>query len=493
MEKLSTLLVKGLLWVLLFSPSGLILAQFEFYQKIVSDRESRAEFGTSISLQNSYMVIGASRENIAAGAAYVYQKDANGNWEFTQKLTADDASEMSEFGGGMYLSPNYLAVAAGRANLEGAEFAGAIYVFRNLDGNWNQAYKITASDYSEFALLGVNPTSIDGENTLLVAGAPGINNWNGGVYVFELGENNWTEIQKINPPDGSNNGNFGISVAISGNYLVIGASGETNGQGSAYVFEREGNQWNFVQKLIASTPVNNAYFGTSVDVSGDELVVGAYAEGNPGTEIASAYVFKRMENGTWQETQKLTGDFTSEDSFYGWDVQMTSSNLWVSAPNVWGEEAGKIYHYQKLENGQWEEIQQILPTEDMARDSFGWSMDFNEGFLAVGAVRDDFDQNGENELQDAGSAFVFYHENLKVEDLNTTDNWVKVYPNPVKNILHIDSSEKIKSAELYEATGRLIISSSEKSIEISTLPKGVYFLNITNFSGRISSHKLIKN
>src|SRR5690606_28249081 len=104
---------------------------------------------------------------------------------------------------------------------------------------------------------------------------------------------NWNET-KITSPDMVDFGNFGIGVSISGNYLVAGASGEDNGAGNAYVFERNNNgEWNFVQKISASDPQPNAYFGNSIRLDVNQVDIGAYAEGSEGGNIASHYIFER--------------------------------------------------------------------------------------------------------------------------------------------------------------------------------------------------------
>src|SRR5690606_14735787 len=79
-------------------------AQFQQHSKIVGDRESRAEFGSSAAINNDFAVVGASREAIATGAAYVYRKDENGNWGFSEKITAFDGAEMAEFGGSVKMT-----------------------------------------------------------------------------------------------------------------------------------------------------------------------------------------------------------------------------------------------------------------------------------------------------------------------------------------------------------------------------------------------------
>src|SRR5690606_7272133 len=112
-------------------------AQFIETAKIVSDnRESRAEYGTSVAINDNFAIVGASRETFASGAAYVYVKDNQGDWSYSQRLAATDPNEGAEFGGGAKFSEDYLVVAAGRADVEGTQRAGALYIYDYVNNNW---------------------------------------------------------------------------------------------------------------------------------------------------------------------------------------------------------------------------------------------------------------------------------------------------------------------------------------------------------------------
>ncbi|MET3730764.1 T9SS type A sorting domain-containing protein [Moheibacter stercoris] len=483
----------GLMLVILTSLSTQSKAQYEVQQKLVGDREQRAEFGTSTSMNSQYLAVGASRENIATGAVYVYQKNQNETWEFHQKIQAEDGHEMAEFGGAMKMGDNFLAIASGRADIGDALRAGAIYLYDLTDGSFVFNSKLVASDYSDDSLLGANPTCIDISGNTLVAGAPGTNDWAGAVYVFQKINENWTEVQKVTAPEPIEYSNFGIGVSISGNTLIVGASGENNGKGAVYVYEKNANGfWEFQQKLESSTPQTNSYFGNSLHIHENQFVVGAYAEGNPGTDYASAYVFQK--NGeTWEETQRLVGESSSEDSFYGWMTQISENHLWISAPHFFGQEAGKVYHYTKSSEGIWNLAELIQPNESMEEDAFGWSFQAFGETLAVGATRDDFDENQENELMDAGSVFIFYHNNLSNLESQPTEVSVKIYPNPAQDYLFIQSDEPIQSVKVYDSMGKLMFESSKNQIEISQLPKGIYFLKILTKSQNTSTHRIIKH
>lgn len=479
-------------FILYFPFSIVAHAQFESSAKIVGDRESRAEFGTSVGIHDQFAVVGASRETVAAGAAYVYHLNDENQWEFSQKLIADDAVEMAEFGGSMRLENNYLAIGSGRADINGTQRAGAIYMYDLVGTNWVFVQKLVASDYSDTGLLAVNPTSMDSENNTVVAGAPGTSNWEGGVYIFEREESEWVETQIIHSPEIVEFSNFGIGVGISGDFLIAGASGENNGAGAAYLFQKnENGVWDFMQRIEASDPQTNAYFGNAVSIDGNQLVVGAYAEGSEGGNIAAAYIFERNDAEEWVEIQKIPSPVSDENTFYGWMVQMEGNQMVITAPHVFGLEAGQVFHYQKMENGQWQEVQSITPDDDILQDFYGWSIDLHGGNLIVGSTRDDFDENGENEMQDAGSAYIFQNPTLSIVEMDDA-HVVNIYPNPVGNVLHVEANEKINSIQILSLNGQIVYTTKQKSFDVSFLNKGIYLLKIQMHNGKTETKKLIK-
>lgn len=467
-------------------------AQFQQDSKIVGDRESRAEFGSSAAISDNFAVVGASRETIATGAAYVYRKDENGSWVFSEKITAFDGAEMAEFGGSVKLSEDLLVISAGRADINGVLRAGALYVYERAGDVWEFKNKIAASDYSDGALLGVNPTTLDVQENLIVAGAPGEFNWLGSVYIFEKDADNWNET-KIISPDMVDFGNFGIGVSISGNTLIAGASGEDNGAGSAYIFERNNDgDWEFMQKISASDAQPNAYFGNSVSIDGNQMVIGAYAEGSVGGNIAAAYIFERNDAGEWIEIQKIPSPASDENTFFGWLCKMDGNQMAITAPHVWGLEPGQVFLYHKLDGGLWEQVQVVEADEEVEEFFYGWSVDLHNGNLIVGAPRDDFDENGENEMMDAGSAFIFVNPNLGITGQEASSASVKIYPNPAENQLNIFSTENIRLVEVFDLSGKRILSTNQSVVNVSSYPKGTYILKISLISGKTNTLKFIK-
>ncbi|HJM10187.1 MAG TPA: FG-GAP repeat protein, partial [Candidatus Marinimicrobia bacterium] len=101
---------------------------------------------------------------------------------------------------------------------------------------------------------------------------------------------------KIVASDAATGDNFGRSVAISGDYAIAGAPYDDDGgtnSGSAYIFKRSGTEWSQEDKIVASDPAANDVFGISVAISGDYAIVGAHNDDDGGSSSVSAYIMKR--------------------------------------------------------------------------------------------------------------------------------------------------------------------------------------------------------
>lgn len=119
----------------------------------------------------------------------------------------------------------------------------------------------------------------------------------GSAYVFVRSGSSWTQQAKLKAGDGAANDQFGGSVAVSGDTVVVGALGNDDGgetSGSAYVFVRSGTKWVQQAKLTASDANTDDRFGESVAVSRDTVVVGATGDDDGGSRSGSAYVLKRL-------------------------------------------------------------------------------------------------------------------------------------------------------------------------------------------------------
>jgi cysteine-rich repeat protein len=159
----------------------------------------------------------------------------------------------------------------------------------------------------------------------------GINS--GAVYVFKREGNIWSEQQKLIASDREHADYFGHSVDIDGEYIVVGAYGDDdNGinSGAAYVFKREGNIWSEQQKLIVSDLGSKDYFGYSVVIEEEYIIIGANGDNDKGINSGAAYVFKR-DLDTWSEQQKLTASDGEYFDHFGHAVTIDGQEIIISS------------------------------------------------------------------------------------------------------------------------------------------------------------------
>lgn len=160
--------------------------------------------------------------------------------------------------------------------------------------------------------------SIDGNRAVVGARAHSLFGGTGfgSAYVIRRDDNGtpddtsddiWVEQAKLTASDADFNDQFGSSVSISGDRMIVGAWNHNNTRGSAYVFRRDDNGtpldpsddwWVEEGKLLASDGSFNDQFGRAVSISGDRAIVGSYLEDEAGSDAGAAYVFRRDDNGT---------------------------------------------------------------------------------------------------------------------------------------------------------------------------------------------------
>jgi len=269
--------------------------------------------------------------------------------------------------------------------------------------------KLTAADGEFEDSLGTS-VSISGDYAIVGAPQDDDNGRSSGSgYVFQRGAGGvWTQDGKLTASDGATADGFGKAVAISGDYVVVGAHGDDddNGDnsGSAYIFERSGGgAWVQEPKLTASDGAADDRFGTSVSISGDYAVIGSPQDADKGAFSGSAYIFDRSADGTWMQGPKLmASDGTSLDMF-GQSVSIDGDRAVIGA---WGGDgnvgdSGSAYVFERDPGGTWVEQAKLVASDGARLDGFGHSVSISGDYAIVGAFADD--DNGSN----SGSAYVF--------------------------------------------------------------------------------------
>jgi hypothetical protein len=186
--------------------------------------------------------------------------------------------------------------------------------------------------YEQLAALAVSGTSASDRfawslamsATTLVAGAPGDGGTAGRAYVFGRGPTGWHQVARLAASDGSANDYFGESLAVSGGTLVVGAPGHAD-VGRAYVFEQGPGGWRQLAELGSLRAPVGSGFGLSVAISGNVVAIGAPSAGR-------AYVFTKTVTG-WRQTAELRAPRAASVPGFGASVGISGATLVVGAPS----------------------------------------------------------------------------------------------------------------------------------------------------------------
>jgi len=269
-------------------------------------------------------------------------------------------------------------------------------------------------------------SSLEGDR--LVLGAPAFQGGegNGAVWILEFDGLGWDVVAELTGSASLAGAEFGDSVALSGDYLLVGAPKEDGDEvrsGVVYVFEREASgSWTEVERLQASDVQRNAAFGAAVSLSGDLAVIGTPFYKDAGA-LGAVNVFRRDASGIWTEVADIRLDALG--ARFGTSVHVDGQHILVGAPrnDTDGKASGSAHLYEMNEAG-WIEIATLLP-DDAAEDAnFGFSVAQDGTRALIGAPRD------ESELGLTGASYLFeetkqgWRQALKLEpeSLSPDDN-----------------------------------------------------------------------
>jgi len=362
------------------------------------------ELGRSVAVGPGVIVVGAPG-NVTGdpslyieGAAHVFV-GGGGRWRHHQRLLAFDRERGDGFGRSVVIDGDTIAVGAEHDDHGDVANAGSVYVFVRTGRTWTLEAKLTAPDPRTEAHFG-HSLALDGDTLAVGTWATDT------VYVFQRTGAWWSEPQLVRATP-EQVGNFGHSLALDGNRMVVGAewrfSAGLTDAGGASVFERVDQVWVLEQDLAAGDPGSDDRFGSSVALAGDLIVVGAPQDDDEVSESSgSAYVFTRVD-GEWLELQKLVPFAASPWQRFGWSVSVAGANLLVGSP--WGgaggvDVAGCVYLFRPSA-GSWLPSYLIAANGAAPWDLFG-EVAISGHTAVLGARLADVDGR-----TDAGTAYVF--------------------------------------------------------------------------------------
>lgn len=381
LDKAALFLYDGVNWLPLATTETANLLPID---RMALDATADDRFGYSVAISGDYAVVGAWADDADVpdqGSVYIFAR-VNGTWTQQAQITALDRQVGDQFGASVAISGDYLVVGApGRLGTEGiytVEF-GTAYIFRRNGTTWTQEAQLTALDVPGLDYFGYS-VSISGDYAIVGAYEK---SYEGAAYIFRRNGTTWSQHTKLTV---GGSGDFGRSVVISGNYALVGApqtNSTTKDEGVVYVYVLSGNTWSRQATLSASDAQFKDEFGSSVALSGDYAVIGAPLEGvTEGLNFrGNAYVFQR--NGTtWtQQAQLQAPDLAAGDSF-GQSVSISGDYLMVGAPGKAGK-SGAVYLYKRSGNT-WPLLRK-LADDAPAKTLNGTSVGLFNGQYLIGA------------------------------------------------------------------------------------------------------------
>ena len=350
-------------------------------------------FGQSVAISGDTAVVGAIENLTGTGAAYVFIRTGT-TWSQQQKLTASDGAFSDFFGVSVAIDNNTIVVGADEKNNR-----GAAYVFVRSGTVWSQQQELTASDIALNDSFGI---SVGISANTIVIGAlshtVGSNINQGAAYVFVRSGTVWSQQQRLTASDGAQGDFFGGSVAISGNSVVAGAYGALSHRGATYVFVRSGTVWSQQQKLLASQGQPDDQFGISVAIDVDTVVIGANGDDiNANTNQGAAFVFVR--SGTvWSEQQRLLSLDGAAGDQLGFSVAISGDKAVVGTENA-DVFQGAAYVFSRS-GTVWSQEQKLSASDGF---EFGNSVAIDGHYLIVGDSQGDIGTNHEQ-----GFAYIFF-------------------------------------------------------------------------------------
>lgn len=374
---------------------------------LASDAAANDFFGYSVSISGDTTVVGAIGDNHAggldAGAAYAFVR-SGAVWAQQQKLTASDAAGGDNFGVAVSLHGD-TAVVGSIFDDDSGRDSGAAYVFVRSGTVWTQQQKLTAADATANDWFGAS-VAVSGETAVVGAYADDHAGGSdaGAAYVFVRTGTIWTQQQKLTAADPADSDEFGYSVAVSGNTVVVGAELDDDAgasSGAAYVFVRSGTVWSQEQKLTALDAAAGDQFGISVSVSGETVLIGAYRDDDAGSASGSAYAFVRS-GAVWSQQQKLTALDAAAGDEFGFSVSVHAEAAVVGAyrDDDAGIDSGSGYVFARAE-GVWTQEPKLTAADAVAGELFGVAVSAGADTVVMGAYLD-------AEVREfAGSAFIF--------------------------------------------------------------------------------------
>ncbi len=361
-----------------------------------SDPTSYDYFGCSVCVDGDIAFIGAELAGMyGAGAVYVFNNNDT-MWTEQQILVASDPCGGDYFGCSVSFDENYAIIGA-KLNYGNHFHSGSAYIFQLVGGMWQEKELLVATDGATDDAFGFS-VSISGSYAIVGAhGDDDVGENSGSAYIYERNGSTWVQEQKLTASDGAPGDWFGSAVSISGDYAAVGAYKKNSGTGAVYIFKRDGSTWVQEQKLTASDGWDWDEFGRSVSIEDENVIIGAPSDDDYGYFSGSAYIFRKTGS-SWIEEQKLTNSGGTEGDLFGRSVCISGEYAFVGA-NGEDDYIGSAFVF-RCDNSTWIDEQKLTGG---GMNNFGWSVSTDGTNFLIGAYTESISGVATN----CGSAYMY--------------------------------------------------------------------------------------
>ena len=325
------------------------------------------------------------------------------------KIMASNGDYGDNFGCSLAIDDN-VAVIGATGYDENGVYAGTAYIYRYDGTSWVEEQQLLPFDGHEKDWFG---TDVDISGNRVIIGASGDDDsgeFAGAAYIYQFTGTTWIEEQKLVASDGQGGDRFGITVGLDGTTAVIGAPRDDTDQGedagSAYIFSFDVATWGEEEHLVASDADENEMFGSSVAIDGNQICIGAFWGGIDGDRTGAAYMY-HYEDHTWIEDQQLMPSDNAPHDWFGFDVDIFEETTVISSyrDDDNGCDSGSAYIFRN-DGSMWVEETKLLPSDGAAYDYFGTDVSLKSDIAIVGMPSDD--DNGVS----SGSAYAFRYNGV---------------------------------------------------------------------------------
>ena len=378
----------------------------QLYKLIGSDSITNDHFGQAIAVSGNIAIVGAwgnDDNGLNSGSAYLINISNPSNPIELVKLLPSDGSQGDLFGWSVAIDGN-TAVVGAFSDDDNFNNSGSAYVFDITDPKKPiEVVKLHASDSAQSDRFGIS-VAISGNIAIIGATLHADNGVNSGAaYLFNAttGE----QLDKLLASDGSEHAQFGTSVVITSNLAIVGARfGNSNGSGSAYIFDISDPTKSFeLAELLPSDGLGGDHFGASIAISGDLVIVGASHDTNAWAQTGSAYLFDISNPSKPSQVSKIIASDGFVQDYLGESVALSGNTAILGAygEGVNNDAPGSAYFFDVTNPSLPVEVDKIISEDGEHEDEFGFSVAISGDTIIVGAHEDD--DNG----VETGAVYLF--------------------------------------------------------------------------------------